>query len=83
MNIQLNRSFWTYVLKRIVLCLSLILTSQIVAAKESALINSELTENSKEYPINNQKWAKWILSQVQNLPSLQAMDKSTLAASDQ
>ena len=83
MNIQLNRSFWTYVLKRIVLCLSLILTSQIVAAKESALINSESAENSKEYSISNQKWAKWILSQVQNLPSLQAMDKSTLAASDQ
>lgn len=47
-----------------------------------ALAN-ELPGSTNNPPANNQQWAKWILFQVQNLPSLQAMDKGALVANEQ
>ena len=54
----------------------LIVTSHLVMANES----SKITENTS---VNNQQWAKWVLFQVKNLPSLQAMDKGALVANEQ
>ena len=54
----------------------LILSTQIVMADKSL-------ENTRKPSANNQQWAKWILFQVQNLPSLQAMDKGALVANEQ
>lgn len=76
MNSHLYQVFLTSVTKLFTVSFSLILTTQIAMANEPL-------GNINNSSANNQQWAKWILFQVQNLPSLQAMDKGALVANEQ
>ena len=83
MHIQLYQSSFASILKLLVVSILLILTSQWVIAKEPSKTAIGITKNYKNQTVNNHQWAQWILSQVQNLPSVQAMYKGSLVASEQ
>jgi outer membrane protein TolC len=66
-----------------VVCCLLVLTPHQLIAKETALMSSAPSLASKKPISSNQQWAKWILSQVETLPSLKAMESGTLVANEQ
>ena len=59
----------------------LIMTSVLLISMYQSCMASEADPQNKVQ--NNQLWAKWVLSQVQSLPSFQAMEKGVLVASEQ
>ncbi|MCW8932383.1 MAG: TolC family protein [Gammaproteobacteria bacterium] len=77
MKTQLHNLFIARVLKITMASILLLSLSQWGIAKDAPI---KLIEQPQ--PSSNNQWARWVLFQVENLPSLQAINKGSLIASE-